>query len=76
LLLTSRSAAPPWEQDLSSGLATLTGHLEDAGYRPALADHGHTVAATGLEPRELVIAARLKDTTAIVVKMRRFGELR
>jgi hypothetical protein len=50
------------------------GHLEDAGYTPAVADHGHTVAAKGRGARELMVSARLKDTAAIVAKMRRFGE--
>jgi hypothetical protein len=57
-----------WDQHLRSGLTALTDHLAEDGYTP------RTAGPAVLGPRELMMSARLKDTAAIVAKMRRFGE--
>jgi hypothetical protein len=58
-----------WQQHLTSGLTALTDHLADAGYTAHTAD-----PRPDLGEQQVTVSARLKDTTAIVAKMRRFGE--
>ena len=65
-----------WEARLGSGLRELTGFLGAAGY---LAETGiqrpETMAGRGdLGPDVVVVSGRLKDTQAVLGKMRRFGE--
>jgi hypothetical protein len=58
-----------WEQDLKEGLSELTSQLTAAGYTLSTAE-----PPDALGTRQVVVSGRLKDTTAIVAKMRRFGE--
>lgn len=72
--VTAHSAE--WASHLQTGLAGLTAHLVDGGYRPA-GPVERPELATGngeIEPRTVLILARLKDPAAVVAKMRRFGE--
>jgi hypothetical protein len=63
-----------WESRLQSGLADLTSQLAAAGYRPFSA-HPDLIAGRGdLKPGTVVVSGRLKNSDAIVAKMRRFGE--
>jgi hypothetical protein len=67
---------PKWEAQLRSGLADLTAHLAVAGYQPTDATQRPDLA-TGcgdLEPRTVLVSARLKEPEAVVAKMSRFGE--
>jgi hypothetical protein len=72
-IVASRAA---WEVHLASGLGELIRHLATAGYVPSTAEQrpdtmaGHGVIGT----HEVVVSGRLKETEAIVAKMRRFGE--
>jgi hypothetical protein len=65
--ITERRQA--WERHLHHGLAELTSHLTGAGYTPST-----TEPPDALGTRQVVVSGRLKDTAAIVAKMRRFGE--
>ncbi len=70
-----RSCRHLWEQHLDEGMAALTGHLAAAGYTPFTAEQRDLNGRPGaLGAREVVASGRLKDTTAIVAKARRFGE--
>lgn len=65
-----------WEGSLASGLSELIQHLRVAGYQPSTGE-GRPALAAGhgtLDPREVIVWNRLKDSRAIVAKMRRFGE--
>lgn len=65
-----------WQRHLAEGMAALTSHLAAAGYTPlTLAQRpGLTSRPGALGAREVLVSGRLKDTKAIVAKMRRFGE--
>ncbi len=66
----------PWEHHLEEGMAALTGRLTAASYIPSTAEpQTDMIGRPGaLGAREVAISGRLKDTRAIVAKMRRFGE--
>jgi hypothetical protein len=65
-----------WERHLEAGLVDLAGHLAAAGYAPFISEQHRGVAfhVDALNPDEVAVFARLKDTKAIIDKMRRFGE--
>jgi hypothetical protein len=65
-----------WESDLTSALGELTAHLVQAGYL-VLEGAQRSAVMTGrgtLAGGEVVASGRVKQTDAIVAKMRRFGE--
>jgi hypothetical protein len=72
--ITANRAA--WELHLAAGLRELTGHLAVTGYAPLTADQRPDAMAGygAIGTREVAVSARLKETGAIVAKMRRFGE--
>jgi hypothetical protein len=72
-IVASRGA---WERDLAYGLGELTGHLAAAGYVTSLADQrSDAMAGDGkIDAGEAVVSGRLKQTEAVVAKMRRYGE--
>jgi hypothetical protein len=72
--ITANRAA--WELHLAAGRRELTSHLAMAGYAPSTADpRPDAMAGRGaIDMREVVVSSRLKETEAIVAKMRRFGE--
>jgi hypothetical protein len=65
-----------WERSAASGLRDLIRHLGSAGYQPHTSEERPDAAAGHgtLDPREVIVSGRLKDSRAIVAKMRRFGE--
>jgi hypothetical protein len=65
-----------WEQYLEIGLVELMSHLAAAGYTPFPLEQRPRVASgfDGLIAGEAAVSARLKETRAIIDKMRRFGE--
>lgn len=65
-----------WQSQLASGLRVLINHLNRAGYVPFANGERLDVAAgqRAIEPGSVVVSARLKDSRALVAKMRRFGE--
>jgi hypothetical protein len=65
-----------WERHLRQGLAELIRHLVGAGYEPFTVERqpNGTGRAGALGSQEVMLSARLKDTSAIIAKMRRFGE--
>jgi hypothetical protein len=67
---------PTWAGLASTGLQELVRQLRDAGYQPRTSKERPDVVSgrETLEPRVLLVTGRLKDSRAIVAKMRRFGE--
>jgi hypothetical protein len=65
-----------WEGMAATGLQELVGHLGDAGYQVLMNADRPDVARgrSAVEAGEVLISSRLKDSHAIVAKMRRFGE--
>jgi hypothetical protein len=65
-----------WERLTAAGLQELIDHLSAAGYQPYAAEERADVAVGHgiLDSAEVVVSCRLKDSQAIVAKMRRFGE--
>lgn len=65
-----------WEQELERGLQELIVLLRRAGFTPSTTAQRSDVARGhgALRTDEVLLAARLKATDAIVAKMRRFGE--
>jgi hypothetical protein len=65
-----------WEGLAVTGMQELLRHLRDASYRSHTSE-GRPDLASGrgaLDAGEVVVSWRLKDSQAIVAKMRRFGE--
>jgi hypothetical protein len=67
---------PTWQRQLGTGFHELIDLLGRAGFTPSTTAERSDVAAGhgALRADEIVLAARLKATDAIVAKMRRFGE--
>jgi len=66
-----------WELHLGSGLREIVGYLAAAGYAPATAEQRPEAAAGrggAIGAGEVVVSGRLKETQAILAKMRRYGE--
>lgn len=65
-----------WQSQLASGLHALIDHLNEAGYRSFTdSERPDSMAGRrGIESGAVVVSARLKDSHALVAKMRRFGE--
>jgi hypothetical protein len=65
-----------WEGLAARGLRELIQHLAAGGYRPHTTEERPDAAAGGgsVDIDEVVVSGRLKDSQAIVAKMRRFGE--
>jgi hypothetical protein len=65
-----------WMAQLLDGGHELMEHLRAAGYRVPPADAGWTADTVGADVAdgEIAVLSRLKETQAIVAKMRRFGE--
>jgi hypothetical protein len=65
-----------WERHLTAGLQELVNHLGVDGYVPSAAEERpYAMAGRGtVGAREVLVSDRLKETGAIVAKMRRFGE--
>jgi hypothetical protein len=65
-----------WEALAAAGLQELVRHLRAAGCQPSTVEERPDVASGrgALEAGEVVVSGRLKDSSAIVAKRRRFGE--
>jgi hypothetical protein len=65
-----------WEGSLANGLRELRHHLRGTGCQPYTSEERPDTAAgrSPLDPGQVIVSGRVKDSRAIVAKMRRFGE--